>query len=104
MSREYTTDEVRSKFLEHIRLMIDYWDNLPEKSPKEKLEGLAFSICVTLDGGSANLPGFIVSPVSSKEDVVFYKGNGENYYPLDDKTHSKLKCDIAGVLHEMLYR
>lgn len=45
-----TMDE---QFVDHVWLLIDYWKNEPMRPNwEEKMEGLAFSILVALDGGS----------------------------------------------------
>ena len=96
--REYTPEEVRTKFIKHIKGLIKYWDSLPDKSCKEKMEGLAFSILSTIDGSSIDLPGFILAPYPAKEDKDYHKKNGENYFAYNNP--NKIKCDIAGSLHE----
>lgn len=49
--REYTPEEVRAMFLQHIRTLVTYWERVPQApTAREKLEGLAFSILVTLEG------------------------------------------------------
>ena len=56
-------DKAREEFLEHVHVMIDYWMNLDsegtpqgETELKWKMEGLAFSMLVALDGGAGGLP------------------------------------------------
>jgi len=104
MSREKTVDEVREDFLQHIRTLVNYWDEVGEpdapKTQKERLAGLAFSIMVTLDGGAGNLPGFVVAPISAEGDKEWYIQQGEDYYA--DLDEDSIKCDIAGYLHELL--
>jgi hypothetical protein len=100
MSREYTKDEVREMFLSKIWNTIHYWDKTQTENPtqKDRLEGLAFSILVLLDGGT-ELPGFIVAPLPHESDKEFLIDKGENYYP--ENHNSNVKCDIAGGLHEL---
>jgi len=104
MSKEYTKEEVREQFLDHIRMMVDYWDSIPKETTKEKLSGLAFSILTALDGCSADLPSFIVAPLSSPEDKQYHIDEDENYYPENHEIEGKIKCDIAGGLHEFFYK
>ncbi len=102
MPREYTTDEIRTKLLEHIWHMIDYWEKEDRpKDVRERLEGLAHSILATLDGASGEVPSFIVAPLGHLEDKAFYKSQGENWYPCNEKV--PVKGDIGGALHELLY-
>lgn len=100
MPREYTTDEVRKQFLELVWTYIGYWGRLPGKTPRERLEGLAFSMLVILDGGSA-LPGFIVVPCPHPDDKEFHKDEDENWFP--ENYESPVNCNIAGSLHELFH-
>lgn len=104
MSREYTTEEIREQFLDHIRAMVNYWDSIPKETTKEKLDGLAFSILAALDGSSAGLPGFIVAPLPHQDDKQYNIENDENYYPENDEIENQIKGDIAGLLHELFYK
>jgi hypothetical protein len=103
---EYTEEDVRRKFLDHVRLMIGYWNsedvsNVPATmSSRERLEGLAFSILVALDGNAAALPKFIVAPDPHPEDREFCQQRGERWYP--ENYELDVKADIAGSLHELL--
>ena len=101
MSKEYTTDEVREKFLKMVAARANYWDSLEGMSSKEKLHGLAFSIMSILDG-CTDLPGFIVAPIPHESDKDFLKNAGENYYP--ENHENKINCDIAGCLHELYHQ
>jgi len=96
----FTCEEVRENFLMHIAVMIDYWEGIPNGgSPRSRLEGLAHSILVALDGGSAALPGFVVAPAPHSSDREYCIANGENFYPETPAA----SCDIAGELHERMY-
>lgn len=94
--RVYTKDEVRDKFLEHVRDMANYWATTPQGGTvQERCEGVAFSILAMLDGNSGALPGFEVIPHPHPTDKEYHKSAGENWFPDD--------CDIAGALHEKFY-
>ena len=100
MSKEKTVDEMREEFLSHVRMLVKYWNELEgPKSQEERLSGLAFSIMVTLDGGAADIPGYLMIPNSSEEDKAWYKEQGEDYYPVPPED---IKGDIGGFLHELL--
>jgi hypothetical protein len=94
MSRPYTETEIRTQFINHIKDLVNYWEK-DNGTPlvKDKLEGLAFSILTMLDGEAADLPGFEVKAIGTKDDITYFKANNENYYPLKG-------VDIAGCLHE----
>lgn len=91
--RELTEDEVREQYLGLIQTYVRYWHNLPNKTCRERMEGLAFSMLVILDGESG-LPGFIVAPCPHQDDKEYHKDQGDNWFPENHK--SNVKCDIAG--------
>ena len=90
-------DKAREEFLEHVHVMIDYWMNLDsegtpqgETELKWKMEGLAFSMLVALDGGAGGLPGYEVKPL--------YDAYGNGY------TEENPAPDIGGCLHELFHQ
>jgi hypothetical protein len=105
-ARKYTEDEVRTEFLRHIWFLVHYWRDVSRErlmrgdEISQRLEGLAFSILVQLDGG-ADLPGFIVAPCPHPDDKAYHKSRGENWYP--ENHEANVTCDIGGYLHEMFY-
>jgi len=98
--REYSKDEVQKQYLELIWSYIDYWHNLPNKTCREKMEGLAFGIMVILDGESA-LPGCIVVPCPHPDDRKYHEDQDENWFP--ENHELSVNCDIAGSLHERFH-
>lgn len=72
----------REEFLDHIRMLVDHWDWAPDKTGRQKLEGLAHSICALLDG-CTDVGAFTVAPSRGGRST---KGN------------------IAGCLNELLWR
>lgn len=94
MPHELTKEEIQEAVLTHIRAMAHYWDRQPLPSD-EKLDGLAFSILVMLDG-RASLPAFAVVPLPDPSDKAYHIENDENWYPDG--------CDIAGDLHDKYYQ
>lgn len=93
--RMLTTDEVRERFLDHVRTLAAYWNDVPNQTTRDKLDGLAFSIMVLLDGGTG-LPGFKVTPNPHAADKEYHRREGSNWFPND--------CDIAGCLHDMYHK
>ncbi len=93
-ARAWTEEEVRAKVLDHVAAMTRYWEN-ESRAPttREKLEGLAHSMLVMLDGGAMGVPKFTVTPDPHPSDRQFHIDEGANYFPEKD-------CDIAGPLHE----
>ena len=100
-SREYTKEEVSAQFLRYINKNIQYWENeTGAPNSLSKLEGLAFSILVAIDGESSALPKFILAPDPSPDDKEDSIENGRNYYP--ENYESNVKCNISGDLHDRL--
>ena len=97
MSREYTTDEVRERFLHYVRSIVDYWEHVPNPYGT-RTSGVAFCILSMLDGGTAGLPGFVVAPSPHPDDKQCRIDNEENWYP----EAPQVQCNIAGDLHELL--
>ncbi|MCQ4085873.1 hypothetical protein [Saccharibacillus sp. JS10] len=102
MSREKVSDEIVAELIEHIRGAICTWE-MTDKTSLEKLNGLAFSILVALDGDADGIPQFIVAPRPHHEDKQFNIERGFNYYPENHLLDEKLRCDIGGNLHEHFF-
>jgi hypothetical protein len=98
--RVHTVGEVRAKFLTHVAGPIQYWDEVESGgSQGERLEGLAHSILVALDGKAMALPGFVVAPTPHPFDRAYCLKEGENFYP----EAPDVECDISGELHSLMY-
>ena len=102
MIREFMMEEVREQFLETVRSYISYWNTLPNKTIQERLEGLAFSILVILDGDTSSLPNFIVAPNPHPDDKKYFQNNKENWFP--ENCIPAINCNISGCLHEIFYK
>lgn len=102
MGHELSVEEVRSRFLTHVRGIVDYWDEVArEPSLRKRLEGVAFTILSTIDGSAADLPAFALIPTPHPTDKAFSQEQGEDWYP--DFQPAQEVCDIAGGLHERFY-
>ena len=96
LPRPYTAEEVRAQVQSHVQGLIRYWATVTPHNGdtiENRLEGLAFSILAMLDGASANLPGFTVTPAPHPTDEAYHRERGENWY-------DPAMGDIAGGLHE----
>ena len=93
MAHEMTTDEIRTEFLDHLRAMVRYWASDGRAvTPLDKLNGLAFSFLVAIDGGAEGLSGaWHLVPDGSEEDLEDEEWDG--VYPVNDT--SKLKGVIT---------
>lgn len=96
--RAYTAEEATEKFLDHIRMLVDYWDGLPERDAqtrKDRLSGIAFSILTLLDGDTMVLPGCKISLAPHADDKEFLRGQGENWF--------EPGTELTWPLHEQFY-
>jgi len=99
-SYEIGTEEARKRFLNHVRNMAAYWRDLPNETVEERLNGLAFSILVAIDGGAGGLPKFIFAPDPHPTDRAYHVENDEPFWPENHQV--RIEADISGCLHEML--
>lgn len=97
-AREYTKDEMQELFIAHIRGLVEYWSTVEEPglSTRDRLSRFAFNMLVVLDSGT-ELPAFRLLPYPHPDDKEFLRSQGKKWFPEDG-------CDIAGHLHERLYR
>lgn len=96
--RALTPKEVRTKFLDHIHAMVDYWlkeDRQPDV--KDKLDGLAFSILADIDGSSFGLPAFDLVARPHPDDKAYLRGQGENW--IEDGTVINADCHLHEFWH-----
>lgn len=109
--RQYTKEETRENLLRHIAGLIEYWaksdgvttlDGYKKYDDYDKIEGAVFSVLSTLDGCSLDVPGFIIAPFGTQEDMEYHKEECDsNWYAINDP--DDVLCDIGGGLHEQLH-
>ena len=103
--RQWTAYEVRDKMIEHIHNLCRYWSTLPDKSPREKCDGLAFSILSMLDGCSGGLPGFILVPDPHESDESYNKEEGNNWFPPQSKEFwETVNTPVCYMMHEHFHQ
>lgn len=112
--REKTKDEVVEELLAHIKVMTRYWENVDSQpAVRDKLEGLAFSFLVMIDGGSMGICGFDLTPSFHPDDPEYFKEQGENWYPtcvindevqLHEMFHHTPKEDIPSLVEALHHR
>ena len=78
--RAFTVEESQRMLLDHFMGLANYWSKLPDKTDKEKLDGLLFSILVTFDGGSGMMPAFDITPCPHESDKQYCIDSGDNYW------------------------
>lgn len=82
--RAYTPEEMRHKFLSHVRAISNYWasDKITfNNTLHERLNGLVFSLLVLFDGGSGDMPGFDIVCRPHPDDEAFCKSEQTNWVP-----------------------
>lgn len=77
--RAFTKDELRDKFLDHIKNLVTYYSELKDRTEKEKLQGLAFSILCTFDGVANDFPCMDILMHPHEDDKQYHIDNEENW-------------------------
>lgn len=97
-ARAYTVDEVRQNILSHVRAMVKYWATQPlGKNTTERLDGLAFSLLVMIDGCS-ELPAMDLVMRPHPDNERFKREEGENWY----QNGQVINGDVH--LHDLWYK
>lgn len=97
MSRAWTKEEVQERFLNHMKSIAEYWINETRAStPREKVEGLLFSMMGTFDGESGGFPAVDLSVCPHEDDKDYHESEGDNWY----EPGMTFNDDVQ--LHEML--
>lgn len=91
--RAWTVEEMREKFLDQIRVNLDYWLTTDLGRPefrkalqdqgeaRYRMEGLVFSILVLIDGGTGAMPAIDLIPSPHPSDEEFHRNEGSNWWP-----------------------
>lgn len=97
-SKARTPEELREDFIGQLRMMVSYWETLPNKTSREKLNGLAFSFLATIDGVSDGIPAYNLVASSHPDDKQFHIDEGSDW--IEDGT--VINGDV--MLHEEWYK
>jgi len=97
MSRPIPPEDLRDLFMRVLAGYAHFWATLPDKTPLERCNGLAFSFLVMLDGGNMSLPVFDLVARPHPDDKAFHQGRGTDW--VEDGT---VISDIG--LHELWHR
>lgn len=98
--RAYTTQEVRSMFLSHVRNVAKNWaENGNPADQQDMCEGVAFSILSAIDGCAGGLP-FSIDLVARvhQDDKQFHIDNGDKW--IEDGTVLNADCMMHDLLHK----
>ena len=85
MSRPHTPKEMRERFLNYTRAIVDYWEREGGLSERDRMEGLVFSMLIMLDGEAVGIPAFNLVPAPHPLDREEHRLLDENWWP-DDGT------------------
>ena len=78
--RAKTEVETKKQIVDYLKMSMDYWEGLPNKTIKERLHGMVFSMLVMLDGESwFPCMDIIIRP--HVDDKEYQKGMGNNWFP-----------------------
>jgi len=106
MSRQYTQEEMREMFLEHLVVIAKYWIREARAvTAEDKVAGAIFSVLSMLDGCSIGAPAFVIYPAPHPEDQAYHQEEGENWWQPEPTVPEGVK-DIHGdhMLHEMWHK
>jgi hypothetical protein len=78
-SRAFTVEEVREEMLNYLKAIANYWADLPDKTNREKCDGLVFSFLTLLDG-CAMFPALDVALAPHESDKAYHQNEGMNWY------------------------
>jgi len=95
--REYTLNEVRSKFIEAVNNLVEL-HTVAKSDKKTALHTLAGDILLLIDGGLGEIPTFLLAPLPHEDDKTYYKEIGKNYYP--ENLEKNINCNISGFLQQ----
>ncbi len=97
MSRAYTAEETRAHFLDNVKNLACYWASLPNKSPQERCDGVAFSLLCLLDGVHMGFPAVDLLMSPHPDDQKFHEEEDSDWYEMGQKIND---C----MLHEMYHK
>lgn len=80
MSRAFTAQEAREKFLSIAREKASFWATLPDKTPEERCNGLVSSMLAVFDGITDGMPAIDLVLRPQADDTKLCQALGEDYY------------------------
>lgn len=100
--KSYTKEELRTEFIDHLKVMAKYWANVQtDEGPNsilERCEGLAFSILVAIDGCAGGFPcslDLVARP--HPDDKCYNIENGDRW--IEDGTILNDDCHLHDYFH-----
>lgn len=80
MSRAFTAQEAREKFLSIAREKASFWATLPDKTPEERCNGLVSSMLAIFDGITDGMPAIALVLRPHADDTRYRQTMGENHF------------------------
>lgn len=77
MAEPYTKEEMREMFLAHCQSIAFYWSRLENKTPRERCDGVVFSMLNIFDGCSGGFPcaiNLVMDPHPDDKDSTSLNG------------------------------
>jgi hypothetical protein len=96
--RAYTAIEARAMLLDAFHSYAAYWAVVPNKTPQEMCDGLAFSLLNLFDGGTTFLPAMRITLAPHPDDKEYNRRSGSNWF----EPRTLINRDCA--LHELYYQ
>jgi len=78
--RAKTEEEARGEFLDQIRMYVSHWEGASDRTVRERLDGLAFSILNIFDGTAADFPAVDIVLRPHPDDEAFCRESGEDWF------------------------
>jgi len=78
--RAFTEQEVITHFLDTVRATARYWAELPDKTPQERCDGVAFSILNIIDGTNMGHPAMDLCLSPHPDDKAYCIANDMNWF------------------------
>jgi len=85
------------RFLNHVRGLAEYWDGIEERTSREKLDGMAFSMLNIFDGTTMDFPAMDIVLSPHEDDKQYHIDNDEDWF------EPGMVINDDGMLHEMYY-
>lgn len=78
--RQWTNEEACERFVEHSLGIAKEWASYTEKTPRDRCEGVVFSMLAMIDGSNVGSPAFNLTPRIDPTDKEWAINNECNYY------------------------
>jgi hypothetical protein len=77
MTKAYTKEEMRQRFLNQCKSIARFWSKVEDKTPREMCDGVVFSMLNIIDGMSGGFPAainLVMQPHPDDKDFCISEG------------------------------